>query len=1341
MTLKNTSLSAVLVLLSVLPAAAQPFVYRTSLLPTSEGTALSLHVTNVVNGSDTSIPIGTYRTGFSSVLAHTQVVVSPDNTTAWVTGADVYRVVLASQSVTAMGLGTSLAALALSPDGTQLYVADRGGARVLVVDTATGLTTGSAITLTHAPSRLAVSPDGSRLYALADASSQRLFVASTITRAVTLTITPTHFPTEMVLTPDGTRVLAAGDSFIREGSGPTPDNIVTAYDTTSGAQVSTLTLPDFSGTHGFLLYGGTVHQPAMNTAGTKLYVPRFRGGWRTSPTAFVRVEEVVVIAWPAMTVSTRVSVPTSSPTNSFGLGIAAVAGDGRLVLGGAGVAATMDTTSDAIAVAGAGVFEVSWVAAGGASAGAPAIVTHPASQTVDAGTTVTMTVAATSDAALSYQWQRSTDGGTTWANVPSNSGYTGMTTATLTLTSATVVAPARQYRVVVTNHLGTATSAAATVTVVPGGGWQAMAPGLASAGIASLVTTPGGTLVVATTAGEVYRQTGAGQVFTQSTLVRPYGTLSLKRRFFVSGDNEVFLAEKPLSPVEFAWTQFLRSRDGGASFVAWTGSETVANTGMPITHVFGSSDGVRGYVFLSNGGMVPSTLAHRITDLGDTQPSITAMTGDSFLIEGAVSVGTGVWVTRHSTLTPDPPDCVGPLVVWDMAEVAPTATTICPTGLPGRLSHLAAAANGQTFYGARQSGLNSFTIVRSMDRGQTWTVRGTVPDFVREIVTHPIDSNWVYAATNHGVYGSTDAGATWTRILPVDAQVADIVWRGTTMIVGTDGLGLWSLDVSPTLSATPSSLRFGARKSGASGPLTAVTPAQTVTVTSAGGSAAWTATADQSWLTITGGSGTGSGTLTVAVVDPSNLIGSSTSLTATITLTSTTPGVTSVTIPVTLTVDQSGVSTTAPFGVVDTPSHGATGLVGAIAMTGWALDDIGVQRVEVWRNCVGMDFVAGVCTSPRRDGGMSHVYIGQAAFLPGARPDVEQAYATLPQARRGGWGFLLLTNGLPHLPNNTPQGGQGTFVLSAFAFDQEGQLSLLGAKEVTVANDAADVPFGNLDTPAQGAILPEASFPFNEPAAYPVFGWAMTQSGKCIVTSDPTRYRVLVNGVPQSLVPGVNWFSGLSRPDLAAAFPGRCNSNDALAAYYLDLRPLGNGLHTLAWEVTDSAGKVAGIGSRFFEVLLPTTDAPLVGQGFSPATRANVGQGTTVGQGFSPATRTTVGQGTLVGQGFSPATTPLIAQVGTSDAAWTTLTPSADGVYDVRVPLQGRVVLDVGGAVSAAAEIVGDERRALPTGSTLEAGAGRFYWQPPVGFVGTYTLRFTTAQGEVTVRVTWYEPR
>ena len=124
-----------------------------------------------------------------------------------------------------------------------------------------------------------------------------------------------------------------------------------------------------------------------------------------------------------------------------------------------------------------------------------------------------------------------------------------------------------------------------------------------------------------------------------------------------------------------------------------------------------------------------------------------------------------------------------------------------------------------------------------------------------------------------------------------------------------------------------------------------------------------------------------------------------------------------------------------PFGRVDTPQLNAVPVAGAIAVTGWALDDTGVSLVRVYRNCV-----AGV-DDPENCQiilGKSVVFMGDADFLPGKRPDIAAAFPTLPDANRAGWSLLIQTSTLP----------PGTVTLSAVATDLGGQIRLLGQATV-----------------------------------------------------------------------------------------------------------------------------------------------------------------------------------------------------------------------------------------------------------------------------------------------------
>ncbi len=84
---------------------------------------------------------------------------------------------------------------------------------------------------------------------------------------------------------------------------------------------------------------------------------------------------------------------------------------------------------------------------------APSITQQPANLTVDAGQTATFSVTATGTAPLTYQWQKGT------ANIA------GATSSSYTTPATTSADNNTQYRVVVTNSAGNATSNAATLTV------------------------------------------------------------------------------------------------------------------------------------------------------------------------------------------------------------------------------------------------------------------------------------------------------------------------------------------------------------------------------------------------------------------------------------------------------------------------------------------------------------------------------------------------------------------------------------------------------------------------------------------------------------------------------------------------------------------------------------------------------------------------------------------------------------------------------------------------------------------------------------------------------------
>jgi hypothetical protein len=95
--------------------------------------------------------------------------------------------------------------------------------------------------------------------------------------------------------------------------------------------------------------------------------------------------------------------------------------------------------------------------------GPPVITVQPADVTSVAGTNASFSVTA-QGTGLAYQWMRSTNQGLTWVAVP------GGTAASLTVNAVDATMNGDQYRVVIQNTLGIATSEAARLTVTPAGG-------------------------------------------------------------------------------------------------------------------------------------------------------------------------------------------------------------------------------------------------------------------------------------------------------------------------------------------------------------------------------------------------------------------------------------------------------------------------------------------------------------------------------------------------------------------------------------------------------------------------------------------------------------------------------------------------------------------------------------------------------------------------------------------------------------------------------------------------------------------------------------------------------
>ena len=555
----------------------------------------------------------------------------------------------------------------------------------------------------------------------------------------------------------------------------------------------------------------------------------------------------------------------------------------------------------------------------------------------------------------------------------------------------------------------------------------------------------------------------------------------------------------------------------------------------------------------------------------------------------------------------------------------------------------------------------------------TWSGTGSVGNVKIEYSTNN-GSSWstiTSSTTNDGSYSWTVPGVSSSqclvRISETDGSPSDTSNSVFTIKSGGGGSAEISLDRTQ--------LNFGATTSGPS------PNSQTFSIDNSGtGTMNWTISDDASWLSCSPLSGTNAGVVTVSV-NASGLAAGE--YNRTITVSSANASNSPQTVAVTLDVYGSG-SSDEPFGVFATPMDGAT-VRSSIPVTGWALDDVGVESVKIYR----------------RQGG-SRVYIGDAVFVEGARPDVEQAYPDYPMNYRAGWGYMMLTNFLPN-------GGNGTFTIDAIAADKDGNQVTLGSKTIYCDNANAVKPFGAIDTPTQGGTASGSSF-IN-------WGWVLTPQPNNIPTNG-TTINVYVDGVNLGH-PVYNIY----RKDIADLFPGYANSSGAAGYFYLDTTAYENGVHTIQWTATDNAGNTDGIGSRYFTIQNTggsTSQRSLVNGHWSLENKSS---------SWIPA--------------GSPFDNPIYLEKGYNKNIRTQrIYPDENGIINIRVKELERIVITLHEGTRGLAplwrytgyQLVNHQLKPLPPGSTFDPDRGIFYWQLGAGFVGEYLLVFLEKDQNSTIR-------
>jgi hypothetical protein len=535
----------------------------------------------------------------------------------------------------------------------------------------------------------------------------------------------------------------------------------------------------------------------------------------------------------------------------------------------------------------------------------------------------------------------------------------------------------------------------------------------------------------------------------------------------------------------------------------------------------------------------------------------------------------------------------------------------------------------------------------------TWTDWGDFEEFVlyrgyTEDFT-PDKSSEVLRQTgsSHIDYGFNYGGMVYYKLAAVNS-------KGETGPIEMIAIDVPEFVPTPILSVSRERLNFGY--------ITGkdVPPSQTFHITNAGtGALNWTAVDDVEWLNFDPSSNFGDAVVT-ASVDPTGLAEGTYG--AVITISDPNAIDSPRVVTVNLTVKKSS-QDQLPFGSFDTPEDNST-VMSSIAVTGWALDDVGLSSLKIYR-------------APLKSEGKALVYIGEATFVEGPRPDVEAAFPDYPYNYKAGWGYMMLTNFLP-------DGGNGTFKIYAIAVDTFGKEVTLGTKTITCDNANAVKPFGAIDTPSQGGEAVGSGF-IN-------WGWVLTPLPNSIPTNG-TTLNVYVDGVNIGH-PNYNMY----RQDIANFFPGYANSNGAAGYFILDTTQYANGVHTIQWTAMDSAGNTDGIGSRYFTIQNSGGDSA----------QDNAVSGLSAFNGEISRIPRDYSNSIKIKKGFKNITTEKIY-------------PNRDGVTFLRIRQSERVEIHFPGEASIASR--------LPVGSTLDGKAGIFYWSPGPAYLGNYTFDFVVKQG------------
>ncbi|MBB4424729.1 YVTN family beta-propeller protein/autotransporter-associated beta strand protein [Bradyrhizobium sp. CIR48] len=221
------------------------------------------------------------------------LALSPDGSSLYVTSSSGGSVTVISTATnlvvgSPIAVGVAPFGVVVSPDGTRAYVANQGSANISIIDAASKTVIGT-VAAGSSPSGITMSPDGSRIY-VANQSSGSVSVIDAVSQSVVTTVSVSGLPLSVAVSPDGSRIYVATQSNQLVVINAVT-NTVTASVTLSGFSIGVTVTPDGSRAYITTGHGYYVMDTATDTILSSVTMPIADNG--NAGTAFIGPNVIV----------------------------------------------------------------------------------------------------------------------------------------------------------------------------------------------------------------------------------------------------------------------------------------------------------------------------------------------------------------------------------------------------------------------------------------------------------------------------------------------------------------------------------------------------------------------------------------------------------------------------------------------------------------------------------------------------------------------------------------------------------------------------------------------------------------------------------------------------------------------------------------------------------------------------------------------------------------------------------------------------------------------------------------------------------------------------------------